>query len=80
MNESTPPHYRIKTDRGYYFTESNGRYARFYGNQSKGEILCSSHADEIIRQMKRIVPELQMEREDFPGNAPCAVCHRLKQL
>lgn len=40
--------YKIKTATGYYFTEANGRYGRFYGERYQGEFLCERHANIII--------------------------------
>lgn len=77
MTPENVTRYRVKTNRGYYFTESNGRYARFYGSSLRAEVVCAVHADEIVAKIGGLVPELQMEREDYPGNAPCATCKRL---
>jgi hypothetical protein len=70
--------YRIKTNQGYYFTESNGRYVRFYGQQGQYEPLCKEHA-EIMAENWRHILQIKVEVEETRSNIPCAICKREAQ-
>ena len=70
--------YRLKTDTGYYFTQSNGRYGRFYGQQNQYEPLCKEHAEVVAETWRRIL-EISIEIEETRSNVPCAICKREAQ-
>lgn len=76
--------YRVKTEKGYYYTEGTGRYGRFDGKALYAEILCQEHADKIVQWFNSLaqLPEQQdgeyyfASLEQFAGHAQCAACQR----
>jgi hypothetical protein len=76
MTQESITRYRVKTTQGYFFTESNGRYGRLYGTAQQGEVMCEEHANSVEIFLVGFMPDCAAIREDYPGNAPCAVCKR----
>jgi len=72
--------YRVKTNRGYYFTEGRG-YGRFHGQALQADVMCEKHAKEVVRLIgdafKKAGHDIGMEIEDYPGHASCKVCKRV---
>ena len=72
--------YRLKTDQGYYFTQSNGRYGRFYGQQNQYEPLCKEHAEVVAETWRRVFGDIDerlvIKVEETRSNIPCAICKR----
>ena len=52
--------YKVKTDAGYFYATSNGRYGRF-GEFQDGWRLCQSCADDVVKglQVAEINPVLE---------------------
>ena len=46
-------YYKIKTNSGWFFTVSRGRYGRF-GSEAEGHIYCKKCADKIADNFKKI--------------------------
>lgn len=70
--------YRIKTSAGYYYSTGNGRYGRFDGQRLYGEVLCKEHAEEIVNNLKELVPQIEADLDVFKGHAVCRICQREK--
>lgn len=53
--------YKVKTNEGYYYATSNGRYGRFGGFQD-GWRLCESCADMVVKSFSELDLEPELEQ------------------